>query len=79
MILQLKYFGLIASALQKEEEQLSFDRGDRLEDLHSYLLQLYPVLSTLSFQYAINQRLSSKEESITDHAEIALLPPFAGG
>jgi len=78
MILQLKYFGMIAEAIQKEGETIEFNQNS-IQKLDELLKSTYPHLSNLEYQFALNQSLVDGEEVIKDNDEIALLPPFAGG
>jgi len=78
MILQLRYFGMIAEAIEKEAE--SFDFSDTtIEELNTALKNSYPQLKKLNYSFAINQTISNKNETLKPNDEIALLPPFAGG
>ncbi len=78
MILQLKYFGMIAEAVGKSEEQLEFT-GNTVQELAVVLKESYPKLSELNYKFALNQTLVEQKEEISENDEIALLPPFAGG
>ncbi|MCO6498828.1 MAG: MoaD/ThiS family protein [Vicingus serpentipes] len=78
MILRLKYFGMIAEAIAKEEENVEIQHRT-IADLDGLLKRKYPQLVTLEYQFALNQTLAGMDEIIKDGDEIALLPPFAGG
>ena len=77
MELTIKYFGMLAEQTGKTEEQISFEGGS-LKELISQLKTKYPVLATLEFQVAVNQKIDAGDTLITNQ-EIALLPPFSGG
>ncbi|WP_339893694.1 MoaD/ThiS family protein [uncultured Algibacter sp.] len=77
MHITIKYFGQIAEITQKEEESLEFS-GSLVSDLIETLHSKYDTLKNKDFQVAQNQELISIETELTG-AEIALLPPFAGG
>lgn len=77
MKLTIKYFGLLAEVTQCNEEQFEFS-GNNVSELREALYQKYEMLNLKDFQIAQNQVLVSNEVEITE-AEIALLPPFAGG
>ncbi|MDO6758830.1 MoaD/ThiS family protein [Tamlana sp. 2_MG-2023] len=77
MLLNIKYFGQIAEVSQKDEERLEFS-GKSISELLELLYSKYEGLKTKDFQIAQNQELVSEATKITG-AEIALLPPFAGG
>ncbi|PWH81993.1 MoaD/ThiS family protein [Algibacter marinivivus] len=77
MLIKIKYFGQIAEVTQKEEEQLEVSEGN-ISALLNVLHSKYDTLNNKDFQIAQNQELVSLETELTG-AEIALLPPFAGG
>ena len=77
MLVTIKYFGQIAEVTQKEEEQLEVSEGN-ISALLNVLHSKYDTLNNKDFQIAQNQELVSLETELTG-AEIALLPPFAGG
>lgn len=75
MILQLKYFGMIAEALNKESEELNLDVSTASE-LTAYF---YDKLKGMSFKIAANHQLVNADYQFKENDEVALLPPFAGG
>ena len=77
MNITIKYFGQIAEVTQTEEESLEFS-GSLVSELIETLHSKYDTLKNKDFQVAQNQELISIETELTG-AEIALLPPFAGG
>lgn len=77
MLITIKYFGQIAEVTQKEEEQLEVSEGS-VSMLLSFLNTKYSDLKNKDFQIAQNQVLVDLDSELTG-AEIALLPPFAGG
>ena len=77
MHITIKYFGQIAEVTNKEEESLEFS-GSLISELLKTLNTKYSALKNKDFQVAQNQELVSIETELTG-AEIALLPPFAGG
>ena len=77
MKLTIKYFGLLAEVTKRNEEQLDFS-GTLINELLDTIYLKYPKLKEIDFQVAQNNEIVSKETIITQ-AEIALLPPFAGG
>ncbi len=78
MLLNIKYFGMIAEATATNEEQIEMETCS-VSQLLETLNHRYPELGHFDFKVAINQKLVTKEEMITAESEIALLPPFAGG
>lgn len=77
MQINIKYFGQIAEITKTEEEFLELN-GGLVSELLETLNQKYSKLKSIDFQVAQNQELVSIETELTG-AEIALLPPFAGG
>ncbi len=77
MLLTIKYFGLIAEITNSTQENIEFS-GATVSDLLDILYAKYDGLKTKDFQIAQNHELVSGETPIQS-AEIALLPPFAGG
>lgn len=79
MKIKIKYFGLIAEALNKQEEVLELPQSISLEELKTRLVLQYPILKEKEYQIAVNQELINNNLSFDIDTEIALLPPFAGG
>jgi len=77
MNLKIKYFGMLTEVTQCQEESFLFSKST-VSDLLDLLFSKYPMLKEKDFQVAQKQILVSKDTIISD-AEIALLPPFAGG
>ena len=77
MHINIKYFGQIAEITNREAESFEFN-GSLISELIETLYSKYSGLKTKDFQVAQNQELVSIETQVTG-AEIALLPPFAGG
>lgn len=77
MEVKVKYFGMIAEVIEKEEEFIAISNDQLPIDMKSFFIEKYPELSKMSFQIAIDNELSNQ---LTGKAEtIAILPPFAGG
>jgi len=76
-MLKLKYFGMIAEAIHKSEED--FLLVENLEKLTLQLESEYPKLKDLNYKFAVNQTLVATNITLKENDEIALLPPFAGG
>lgn len=78
-MLTVKYFGMLAEAVGCEEENLSLS-NTTVESIKKVLLNQYPALKDMSFKIAVNHKIIDDHSGmISDNAEIALLPPFAGG
>ena len=76
-MLKLKYFGMIAEAINKSEEDFIF--VENLDALTLELKEKYPKLNDLNYKFAVNQTLVATNIVLKESDEIALLPPFAGG
>lgn len=79
MKIEIKYFGLLAEAIGKQQEVLVLDKTASLQDLKKVLLATYPLLKSKQFKVAINQCLIDEDCTLSEQDEVALLPPFAGG
>ena len=77
MIINIKYFGLIAEVTRQTVETIDFS-GRLISELLDTLYSKYPDLKNKDFQVAQNQELVSVNSKITGE-ELALLPPFSGG
>lgn len=78
MILKLKYFGMIAEAVGKENEEFEFTNSS-VEELDQLIKNKYEKLFTMNYKVAVNQSFVEENTMLKDNDEIALLPPFAGG
>ncbi|MEW7278787.1 MoaD/ThiS family protein [Aquimarina sp. 2201CG1-2-11] len=78
MQLTIKYFGMLTEATKHTEERMHTNTCSVLE-LVEKLKNQYPELKYKDFKVAVNHQLVSDDYLINNEAEIALLPPFAGG
>lgn len=78
MKIKVKYFGLIAEAIGVNEEDFHLENNSS-DSLVEELLSKHEVLKTLDYQVALNHTIIKYNHQITEGAEMALLPPFAGG
>lgn len=80
MIINVKYFGLVADITKKNEEQLFFESEVfTIKQVQSNLEELYPEIKNTTYSFAVNQSITQSNIEIKNNDEIALLPPFAGG
>ena len=80
MILNIKYFGVLAEITKKKEEQLVLDNSNlTVNSLKLKVESVYQELKKNSYSIAVNQTLSGMDVAVKDHDVIAFLPPFAGG
>ncbi len=78
MRLIIKYFGMLVETTNNTEEYMQTEVCSVLE-LVEKITNLYPDLRDKNFKVAVNQQLVNDDYVISSEAEIALLPPFAGG
>lgn len=79
MITNVTYFGMIAEKIGVESEDIPIPKEEIPLDLKLFFESKYPVLKTMTYQIAVNQEIETHLSFKTSSAEIALLPPFAGG
>jgi len=73
------YFGMIAEATGQPLETWTSPDSLTVGELKNQLLEKYPMLRDRKFKVAINQQIADDALPIPPQAEVALLPPFAGG
>lgn len=78
MILKLKYFGMIAEAIGKDNEELDVS-ALTVGELQTLLIKQYNKLEDKNFKIAVNQKMVEEKFNLNNNDEVALLPPFAGG
>jgi len=79
MKLDIHYFGMIAEAIKCTREEFILENKLTVSQLQHLLVKKYRNLEKLNYQIAIDKKLVNTQTLITNDAEIALLPPFAGG
>jgi molybdopterin synthase sulfur carrier subunit len=79
MNIKIKYFGLLAEAMNEEEATINLKENCTVEELRKTLLILYPTLEGKAFKVAVNKNIVTEKVVILATDELALLPPFAGG
>lgn len=72
----VRYFGMLAETLQKNQEEIDFSSLEET-NLRNYFNARYPILKEFNYQIAINREIGDMAKD--NMTEIALLPPFAGG
>ena len=77
MEIKMRYFGLLAETLQKEEEIIT-TQAKKIGDLKNELLKRYPTLENKTFVLAQKNSIKAEEEKLLEQ-EVALFPPFSGG
>lgn len=79
MIVKVLYFGMIADALGKTEEEIPFDTSPKEINLKSFFNSHHKQLASMNYSVAVNQEFKEKVIINDTIKEIAILPPFAGG
>jgi sulfur-carrier protein len=79
MTLSILYFGMLAEATGHPAETWEVTEPLSVGQLREQLAQKYPALRDRKFQVAVNQQIAETSTPISTNAEVALLPPFAGG
>ena len=77
MEIKMRYFGLLAETLQKEEEIIT-TQAKNIGDLKNELLKRYPTLENKTFVLAQQNSIKAEEEKLLEQ-EVALFPPSSGG
>ena len=80
MIINIKYFGVLAEITKKKEEQLVLEGSNMtVNSLKLKMESAYQELQKNNYSIAINQAMAGTDTTIKDQDVIAFLPPFAGG
>jgi sulfur-carrier protein len=80
MIINIKYFGMLAEITKKKEEQIQLEESNvSVAFLKNKMESAYQDLKKNSYTIAINQAMAGIDVKINDQDVIAFLPPFAGG
>ena len=79
----VKLFGMLKTLVPGGELSVDFPPGCKIKDFVEILRGRYPEVGELIIQkkvlVSVNQEIAHWETEISNHDEIALLPPFAGG
>ncbi len=78
-MITVRYFGMVAEKLNKQEEKLDFTEVQLPVALIDFFKNRYSSLEKMSFVTAVNHTISNELNSLDGIEEIVLLPPFAGG
>lgn len=79
MNINILYFGMLAEISGQAKEVLLVKENMTVSDLKKLLIEKYPEFREKKFKVAVNQQIGDDTTIIPMSAEIALLPPFAGG
>lgn len=80
MILNIKYFGVLADITKSKEEQMVLDESNlNVNSLRLKIESMYQELQKNNYSIAVNQTIVGMDVLLRDQDVIAFLPPFAGG
>lgn len=79
MKLKLVYFGRIAEITKVSGEIIEKNESCTVQQLLDELTLRYPLFNAESFQIAVHHNVVNSTFCLDEDAEIAILPPFAGG
>ena len=79
MKIKVLYFAQVSEVTGLPNEEIEIAEGSNSEDLINLLIQKHPDIQKLTFKVAVNQELTRAATTLNEGAEVALLPPFAGG
>jgi molybdopterin synthase catalytic subunit len=81
MRIVVRYFAAARERAGLEREELEVPEGLRTSEVVPLLAQRHPALAPLAgrLRVAVNQEFSTPEEVVPPGAEVALIPPVAGG
>lgn len=77
MALNLLFFGNLSEITGCRN--MTIENTSNVKGLKDHLHRLYPDLQKRNYMIAVNQNMAGNEQSLQDHDEVALLPPFSGG
>jgi molybdopterin synthase sulfur carrier subunit len=75
--MNIKVFGQLTDIFG--DENISIENAADVQELKNQLLEIFPALSEKTFVIAVNKKITYENIPLNQDAEIALLPPFAGG
>jgi sulfur-carrier protein len=79
MQVNILYFGKIRDITEKDSEAMPLSTLTNVRAFKEFIHHKYPGIEKVSYSIAINQTIVPDDFIIESEAEIALLPPFAGG
>lgn len=80
MKVQVLYFAALRERVGVESEELELAEGARVRELLASLAERHDFLRGLrGFRVAVDQAFAKEDAVLTEGAEVALIPPVAGG
>jgi molybdopterin converting factor subunit 1 len=81
VIVRLRFFASLRERLHRSDAEYTLAEGASVADLWRVLCADYPQLAELerAVSFAVNQEYVDREHRLSDHDEVALIPPVSGG
>ncbi len=81
MTVRLRFFASLRERLRRSEAEWTLPEDATVHDLWAALCQEYPPLAELgaSISFAVNQEYVDRNHRLSNHDEVALIPPVSGG
>ncbi len=81
MEVTVRYFAAVREKIGRESEAIELEAGASLEDLWGVLVERHPDLAGLRthLRFAVDREFAEPECRLEEGAEVALIPPVAGG
>jgi sulfur-carrier protein len=79
MQVNILYFGKIRDITGKDSENMPLNTLTNVYALKEFIENKYPGIEKVSYSIAVDQTIVPDDFIIETDADIALLPPFAGG
>jgi molybdopterin synthase sulfur carrier subunit len=79
MSIHVMYFGMLAEITGQASEQWMIEENLTVGKFRQKVEDKYPLLRDKKFKIAVNKQIADDFITVPHQAELALLPPFAGG
>ncbi len=79
MTISVHCFGRVAETVGDSVIDVAVPDACTVAELAGLLADRYPGLADTTFKIAVDRRIADEPEAVPAGAEIAVLPPFAGG
>jgi molybdopterin converting factor small subunit len=76
---KVEFYGMIAEKIGVEKTSVIIEVGEEEVCVRDLIMSIYPELSQMTFQIAVNNELNESLTKYDSGKTIAILPPFAGG
>jgi molybdopterin synthase sulfur carrier subunit len=79
MSIHVMYFGMLSEITGQASEQWVVEENLTVGKFRQKVEDKYPLLRDKKFKIAVNKQIADDFITVPHQAELALLPPFAGG